>query len=411
MAAPMIKLFGSNLASGTETVTTAAALKGKTVGIYFSAHWCPPCRGFTPKLAERYKELKAKGEAFEIVFVSSDRDDEAFKEYFASMPWLALPFADRDTKAALSKKFKVNGIPSLILLDADSGEVINKEGRAVIMDEPETWKPPTLFEALSGDLTTRDGTKPFSELREQAEVIALYFSAHWCPPCRGFTPKFGETYKKLEAAGKKFAVIFVSSDRDEEGFKEYFESMPSTWLAIPPGDKRKGQLDTIFEVQGIPTLVLIDASTGATINANARGMVSSDPDGAAFPWHPPAVADLSEPEGINETASLCVMAEGCSGAEREAMMSVLTPIAKEAKATEEDEMIFFMASAAEGVPQQVRKLTKLGDAGATPQMIILNIPDNGGFYTCTASEVTDASVRDFIRAFKDGSLERQQLDK
>ena len=44
-------------------------------------------------------------------------------------------------------------------------------------------------------------------------------------------------------------------------------------------------------------------------------------------------------------------------------------------------------------------------------MIILNIPGNGGFYTCTASEVTDASVRDFIRAFKDGSLERQQLDK
>ena len=27
----------------------------KLVGVYFSAHWCPPCRGFTPVLANHYK--------------------------------------------------------------------------------------------------------------------------------------------------------------------------------------------------------------------------------------------------------------------------------------------------------------------------------------------------------------------
>ena len=61
-------------------------------GIYFSAHWCPPCRGFTPKLKAYYEKIKAEGKEFEIVFVSCDRDDASCKEYFSSMPWKLLPF-------------------------------------------------------------------------------------------------------------------------------------------------------------------------------------------------------------------------------------------------------------------------------------------------------------------------------
>merc|ERR1712100_32121 len=43
---------------GSELV---AKIAGKPFALYFSAHWCPPCRGFTPKLAEWYTAgLKAK---------------------------------------------------------------------------------------------------------------------------------------------------------------------------------------------------------------------------------------------------------------------------------------------------------------------------------------------------------------
>ena len=59
-----------------------------------------------------------------------------------------------------------------------------------------------------------------------------------CPPCKAFTPLLVKTYKKLQAAGKRLEIVFVSSDRDMGQFKSYFATMP--WLAIPPGDKRNG---------------------------------------------------------------------------------------------------------------------------------------------------------------------------
>jgi len=68
-------------------------------GLYFSAHWCPPCRGFTPELAKFYKQMKEKvGDKFEIIFISSDRSEGDWKGYFAEMPWLSIPFSARDIK-------------------------------------------------------------------------------------------------------------------------------------------------------------------------------------------------------------------------------------------------------------------------------------------------------------------------
>lgn len=75
-----LQLLPSTLVNAKgETVDTKAALDGKIKMLYFSAHWCPPCRRFTPELAASYNKLKAAGKNVEVVFVSSDRDEAGFK--------------------------------------------------------------------------------------------------------------------------------------------------------------------------------------------------------------------------------------------------------------------------------------------------------------------------------------------
>jgi len=347
--------------------------------------------------------------------VSSDRDEDSFNSYFGGeQPWLALPFEARDLKNKLSKKFKVSGIPSLVILDGATGETITVDGREAVSEDPTgksfPWKPPTFFESLGDEfLSGTDGdTVSIDEVKESAKVIGLYFSAHWCPPCRRFTPELIKSYKEhLKAKGLE--IIFVSSDRDQKAFQEYFSEMP--WLAIPMGDKRKDKLSKKFGVQGIPSFVLVDAKTGETITTEARGNVGADPAGAEFPWYPKALNNMSAGEGVsslNEETALCIMLEGCDQTTKDAAKAVLEPIA-EARKAQGKEMVYFYAPTPEGPCGQVRKLTKLGEASSKPQMLILDIPDDGGFYTSPATEVTADTVNTFLEMFEAKGLERQQL--
>lgn len=81
--------------------------------------------------------MVAAGKSIQLVFVSSDRDEAQFKEYFQEMPWLALPYSNRQVKSALSSNYGVRGIPALILLDGQTGALITKNGRALISKDPD----------------------------------------------------------------------------------------------------------------------------------------------------------------------------------------------------------------------------------------------------------------------------------
>lgn len=121
----------------------AETLEGKIVGLYFSAHWCPPCRAFTPSLVKFRDENADKD--FEIVFVSLDNSKGEKKKYIEQMDmkWPSIPGASSKVADALAQQFQIRGIPALIILAPD-GSVITPQGREDVMMSSETalskWK-------------------------------------------------------------------------------------------------------------------------------------------------------------------------------------------------------------------------------------------------------------------------------
>jgi len=129
----MYELIKSNLYFNNEKKISASKIlyNKNIIGLYFSGYHCPPCKRFTPILSQLYEDIKEDHEDFEIIFISSDKDQESFNKYFYNMPWYALPFYNRELKQSLCNKYEIKSIPSLIFIN-NEGELITKNGLQLV---------------------------------------------------------------------------------------------------------------------------------------------------------------------------------------------------------------------------------------------------------------------------------------
>lgn len=163
------------------------------------------------------------------------------------------------------------------------------------------------------------------------DVVMIYFSAHWCPPCKGFTPVLVEKYQKLKEAGKKFECVFVSSDQSQKDFDGYFAEMP--WLAMQYSDvANKEKLRGKHGCHNFPYLVLCDAKTGDTITTNGRGGISGKNPIENFPFHPKAVYDVSENmDDITDGLAFLLVQDGCDPEVQKANGDILNQVIAQKK--------------------------------------------------------------------------------
>jgi len=308
----------------------------------------------------------------------------------------------------------------MIVLNTDNS-IITRDGRAIVDTDQDgnrksnslnrvsnflefPWIPKPFAEEMAGPLLSapskQDAEYPSSI---EGKHVVFYFSAHWCGPCRKFTPVLVEMYKKLQAAGRPFEVIFVSGDNSDEEFDGYFGEMP--WRAIPYGDPRIEFLNRHFEVDGIPTAVLV-GPTGNVIDKDFRSIASNDPDGADFPWPAKPVVSLGRSIGqINDIPTLLAFTDG--SAEQVAAATSAMQASGEAElaaiaAEHRDPKIQFGCSQGDEEDQSdsLRKFLKLSDV--SPLLVLVDV-ENGRKHVHEGPFTAD-TVRVIVEGFNAGTL-------
>lgn len=76
----------------------------------------------------------------------------------------------------------MSGIPTLVFVNTENGQLITAEGRSIVMEDAEgkefPWTPKPFLEIIVGKLINKDKEeKPWEELK--GKTIGVYFSAHW----------------------------------------------------------------------------------------------------------------------------------------------------------------------------------------------------------------------------------------
>jgi len=129
------EMEGQIIDNAGNSVSLDALQSLTTIGFYFSSYSSTDCRKFTPDLKKTYNIIKSSGKNFEIIFCSKDENEKDWKDQFAEMPWLSLPFQDPRI-SFLYEKFDVKSIPSLIIFDPQNVKTITNKGKQEVSADP-----------------------------------------------------------------------------------------------------------------------------------------------------------------------------------------------------------------------------------------------------------------------------------
>ena len=104
-------------------------------------------------------------------------------------------------------------------------------------------------------------------------AVLVYFSAHWCGPCRQFTPLLKTFYDFAKESGADLEIVFVSSDRSEHEMVQYYQHSHGSWLAVPFYSTQRNFLSSHFNVKGIPALFLLNKGTLHAVEEDVRSSI------------------------------------------------------------------------------------------------------------------------------------------
>jgi len=221
---------------------------------YYSAHWCGPCRAFTPELVAEYHRLQAKHPGrFELVFISSDFSSGEQAKYVreANMPWPVVKLSATDGIEPL-KQWHGDGIPDLI--------VTNREGHVILKsyDGENYIGPAAVLSRFAQLLISIDPANPDTRLeRYRLETILhLRSSTTSSVPAKpynlSFNPRRYQTLGepiltatlKIDAEGKVTEVVTTTPELSAV-LSAQFQSDTAQWLFLPAAENGQAKECTV----------------------------------------------------------------------------------------------------------------------------------------------------------------------
>jgi len=111
----------------------------------------------------------------------------------------------------------------------------------------ESFAPDFAFTSSEGEHITLE------DLR--GKVVLLDFWGTWCPPCVESVPELRDLHKRYSKEGVPFVLLGISSDGNEDEWKEFTAKNKMIWPQYRDKDRR---IQRAFGVRAFPTYVLID---------------------------------------------------------------------------------------------------------------------------------------------------------
>jgi nucleoredoxin len=129
------QLLGQYLLTKRGYMNTRDVLANKRfVLLMVSASWCGACTNALPVINNFYNILQQNnyGNYLEIVHISKDNDEQTFNQYCTKFAFSALPYNDRQRVDQILQMYSINTLPTLILLDAQTGRIVDRNALQTI---------------------------------------------------------------------------------------------------------------------------------------------------------------------------------------------------------------------------------------------------------------------------------------
>lgn len=105
----------------------------------------------------------------------------------------------------------------------------------------------------------------------KGKVVMLDFWATWCGPCIAELPNVIKNYEKYHDKG--FEILGISFDKENfaEKLAKFTTDKNMPWPQVYDGKYWQSEIGQLYQVEGIPFMLIVDGSTGNIIASNVRG--------------------------------------------------------------------------------------------------------------------------------------------